>query len=133
MIALAAGCGDGKPLGSPTMPVATTVPTGIDLSGAQFVDHTAAKKVEVDAVDNNFQDQYVTVKAGTTVVFRNAGHNEHNLTPAVAGSFAGASTPAFEPGVEHTVTFTTAGDYPYYCSLHGTTTKGMTGAIRVVS
>ena len=29
-------------------------------------------------------------------------------------------------------TLTEPGDYAYYCSLHGTATKGMTGAIRVL-
>jgi plastocyanin len=29
------------------------------------------------------------------------------------------------------VQFDDAGDYPYYCSLHGTPTAGMDGRIRV--
>ena len=38
----------------------------------------------------------------------------------------------FDPGDEGAVTFDEVGDFPYYCSLHGTPTKGMIGGIRVV-
>lgn len=129
-----AACGSGGEATSPTATTTTTTAAADapDLSAATFSDQTDKPKVEVDAVDNTFQAQYVTVKAGTTITFKNAGHNEHNVV-AVDDGFAGRATDKFEPGTSYTVTFDKAGDYPYYCSLHGTTTKGMTGAIRVVS
>jgi plastocyanin len=133
--ALVAACGSGGSA-TPTdnaSATSTTVATGVDLSKATFVDDTSQKKVEVDAVDNNFQDQYVKIKAGTTVEFKNAGHNEHNVVPVVKGSFKKAETSQFEPGTSYTVVFDKAGDYPYYCTLHGTPMKGMTGAVRVVA
>lgn len=132
---VAAGCGSGESATSPDRGSATstTQATGVDLSKATFVDDTAEKKVEIDALDNNFRDQYVTVKAGTTVEFKNAGHNEHNVIPVVKGSFKKAETSEFEPGTSYTVVFDTPGDFPYYCTLHGTPMKGMTGAIRVVA
>jgi len=134
-LAALAGCGDGKAVdaagdGGTTT---TTVDTGVDLSEAKFVDDTAMKKVQVDALDNNFRDQYVTVKAGTAVTFENAGRNQHNVIPVVEGSFKKAETDDFEPGTSYTVTFDEPGDFPYYCTLHGTPMKGMTGAIRVVT
>jgi plastocyanin len=133
MIAVLAGCGNGKPIGSPSGPATTTTqPTGVDLSKAAFEDDSSSKKVEVDAIDNNFAAQYVIVKKGTVVTFKNDGRNEHDVVPVVEGSFKGAKTADFEPGTSYKVTFDEAGDFPYYCSLHGTTTKGMTGAIRVV-
>ena len=131
---LVTGCGSGGSATSTDNAAATstTVDTGVDLSKATFVDDTDQKKVEVDAVDNNFRDQYITIKAGTTVVFTNAGRNQHNVLPVVPGAFKQAETDDFEPGTSYSVTFDEVGDDPYYCSLHGTTTKGMTGAIRVV-
>ena len=132
---VASGCGDGKLVASPTASGNTptpTTPTGVDLSKAAFVDDTKSPKLAVNAIDNLFKDQYVTVKAGTKVTFRNDGRNEHNVLPVVGTEFKGVKTQDFEPGTEYTVTFAEPGDYPYYCSLHGTLTKGMTGAIRVV-
>jgi plastocyanin len=128
-----AACGSGGEATSTADTTSTTkAAAGVDLSKTTFDDETGSAKVEVDAVDNNFQAQYVEVKAGTTITFKNAGHNEHNLLPVTDGAFEGRQTDGFEPGTSFTVTFDKAGDYPYYCSLHGTTTKGMTGAVRVV-
>ena len=109
----------------------TTIPEGPDLSGVVFEDQTGSTDVQVDAVDNAFVPEYVQVKAGTTVTFRNDGRNDHNVIPTVTGGFAAIQADQFEPGTEQTITFATPGDYPYYCSLHGTKTKGMVGAIRV--
>ncbi len=132
---LAAACGSGESATSPdnASATSTTQASGVDLSKATFVDDTGKKKVEVDAIDNNFRDQYVTITAGTTVEFKNAGHNEHNVIPVVKGSFKKAETSEFEPGTSYRVVFDKPGDYPYYCTLHGTPMKGMTGAIRVVA
>ncbi len=130
-----ASCGSGGSA-TPTndaSATSTTEATGVDLSKATFADDTGQKKVVVDAVDNNFRDQYVKVKAGTTVEFMNAGHNEHNVFPVVKGAFKKAETSQFEPSTSYAVVFAKPGDYPYYCTLHGTPMKGMIGAIRVVA
>ena len=133
-----AGCGHGDPA-VPMSEAATASTTalgtagGPDLSKATFVDETAQTKVAVDAHDNTFSEQYTTVKAGATVTFTNTGHNEHDVVPVVSGSFKGIDTADFQPqGGSGSVTFSTPGDYSYYCSLHGTPTKGMTGTIRVL-
>jgi plastocyanin len=109
----------------------TVAPEGPDLSSVTFEDHTGKDAVEVDAVDNTFKAEYTEISAGTTVTFRNDGHNEHNVIPTETGGFGAIPADQFEPGTEQTVTFAEPGDYPYYCSLHGTKTKGMIGAIRV--
>jgi plastocyanin len=109
----------------------TVAPEGPDLSSVTFEDQTGAATVEVDAVDNTFKAEYIEVSAGTKVTFRNDGRNDHNVIPTETGGFGAIQADAFEPGTEQTVTFATPGDYPYYCSLHGTKTKGMIGAIRV--
>ncbi len=95
-------------------------------------DQTGAEEVTVDAVDNNFKPKYVAVSVGTEVTFVNDGQNVHNVLPVEDGAFEPIEASAFDPGDEGAVVFDEAGDFPYYCSLHGTKTKGMIGGIRVV-
>jgi plastocyanin len=112
--------------------VACSSDGGTDLlAGQRFADRTGRRAVTVDARDNVFAPQFVEISAGTTVTFRNEGRNDHNVL-AVDDAFASVPVADFEPGATATVTFPDAGDYPYYCSLHGTPTKGMRGGIRVV-
>ncbi len=123
-----AGCGS-QSLSSSSDTAAP--PAGPDLSSVTFEDETGSTAVQVDAVDNTFKAEYIEVTAGTAVTFRNDGRNAHNVIPVTADGFAAIEADAFEPGAEQTITFSTPGDFPYYCSLHGTRTKGMVGAIRV--
>ncbi len=100
---------------------------GPDISGEEFEDLTGRDEVTVDAVDNRF----VEIDAGTTVRFENRGRNVHNAIPAEDGAFDPVEADELGPGDTAEVTFDEPGLYPYYCSLHGTTTKGMIGGIRV--
>lgn len=131
------GCsGDSDSATTTTAEVAT--PT-VDLATVTFEDQTGKPEVAIDAVDNNFEPQYVEVSPGTKVTFRNDGRNSHNVIPIGSGGFDEIATDDFEPGTEvevtfgQTATFEEPGDYHYYCTLHGTTNKGMIGAIRVVA
>ncbi len=69
---------------------------------------------------------------GTTVTFDNKGRTEHNAITSIDDKFESIETGELDPGMTPTRTFDEPGDYPYYCSLHGTKVKGMYGAIRVV-
>lgn len=104
---------------------------GPDISGKEFEDLTGRDEVTVDAVDNRFVPEYVEIDAGTTVRFENRGRNVHNVIPAEDGAFEPVEADELGPGDTAEVTFDEPGLYPYYCSLHGTTTKGMIGGIRV--
>ncbi len=131
VLALAAACGaDEEAASGPAAP--DTTAAGPDLDGVDFVDETGSAQPQVDAVDNEFRDEYVEAKVGTTITFRNDGRNDHNVLPVSDGEFAEVPTEDFEPGAEATLTFDEVGDVAYYCSLHGTPTKGMIGAVRVV-
>ena len=66
---------------------------------------------------------------GTTVTFTNAGHNKHNVL-SVGDGIRGVEGP--RPGGTWRVTLDKAGDFRFYCSLHGTATSGMDGGVRVV-
>lgn len=86
--------------------------------------------IDVQAIDNTFRPEEVEVAAGTEVVWANDGRNEHNVLP-VEGEGWGVEADAFAPGDEYSHRFTEPGTYGYYCSLHGTTTKGMVGTVVV--
>ncbi len=105
--------------------------TSVDLSGRDFTDHTGESRFTIDAVDNNFRPEYVEVTAGTKVTFENVGRNRHNVI-AIDDGFTTIETDEFTPDDAMTLTFDQTGDFPYYCSLHGTPTSGMIGGIRVV-
>jgi plastocyanin len=130
-----AGCGDGDDATTAGSPASTSAPASadvVDLSGEEFEDRTGQAEVAVQARDNTFVSAYITVDVGTTVTWTNRGRTEHNVLPAVDGAFTPIETDQLEPGMSASITFEEPGDYPYYCSLHGTKTKGMVGAVRVV-
>ena len=118
---LAGGCGkaSGASMSDGPSPAETLAPVQ---SGA----------VKVVAIDNYFKDDVVTVTAGSKVVWTNVGRNDHNVTASDGGDFA-VETKDFHPGASATATFSTPGTYHYYCTIHGTGAKGMTGTIQVVA
>ena len=106
---------------------------GPDLSGVDFEDATTLSEVGMQARDNSFDAQYLEVKAGTPITISNVGRTEHNVYPVTEGAFAPVDATDLEPGETATITLEEPGDVAFYCPLHGTTTKGMVGAIRVVA
>ena len=97
------------------------------------LDLTGFATVDIDIQDNAFVQRVVVVSPGTEIVWTNNGRNEHNVRPAVEGAFEPISTLALaEKGMSASLVFDAPGDFPYYCSLHGTATNGQTGRIIVV-
>ncbi len=132
------GCGESNPNASSSD---TGADSGSDaatqeavklMDDGDIIDETGEKAVTVDAVDNNFKPEYIEVTKGTKVKFVNKGGNKHNVSPVAEGEFKPIDTDEFDPGEDGTITFDEAGDFPYYCTLHGTKTKGMIGGIKVV-
>jgi plastocyanin len=85
---------------------------------------------DVRAIDNSFDAVGVKVPAGTTVRWTNAGRQDHDVIPADGGDW-GAEVEAFHPGDTYEHTFTEPGTYSYYCTIHGTSAKGMVGVVVV--
>ena len=104
------GCGGGDEAGGPSVP--------------------GGSSVRVSAVDNSFQPERVSIRAGTEVVWSNEGRNDHNIIP-VEGSGWGVATDRFRPGDTYRYVFSEPGTYEYYCSLHGTPDAGMVGVVDV--
>ncbi|HMX07188.1 MAG TPA: plastocyanin/azurin family copper-binding protein [Microthrixaceae bacterium] len=88
--------------------------------------------VTVDTRDNVFVPQFIEVKKGTEVTWDNTGRNRHNVLPDDEGDFESIEVDELDPGEKASRTFDEVGEFGYYCSLHGTATKGMFGAIKVV-
>jgi len=107
---------------------------GSDSGGAAASDDSAAsaastessQQVTLEALDNSFSPEELSLPAGETVelTFTNSGANPHTFTSTALG----VDTGTVAPGESATVTFTVP-DEPteFFCSLHGA--GGMTGVI----
>ena len=78
---------------------------------------------EVAIIDNAFALATVSVVAGSTVRWTNAGGQVHNVT-GDGGTFASGS---IDPGGTFQRVFPAAGVFPYQCTIH----TGMTGTVTV--
>lgn len=89
-----------------------------------------AGQVTVQMVDSAFEPVDITIPVGTTVVWENSGSLPHTAT-ADDGSFDSGTVNA---GGTFAMTFTEAGEIPYYCRFHGGPGgQGMAGTITVTS
>jgi plastocyanin len=87
-----------------------------NVGGARAADTTVT-------IDNfTFGPAQLTVKVGTTVTWKN--HDDIPHTVVSAGKFR---SKAMDTDDSYSFTFTAAGDYTYFCSLH----PHMTGTIKV--
>lgn len=86
------------------------------------------KTVTIHIRDNTFNPPKLDIAAGTTVRWVNDGRNTHNVTP-VNGKYFGS--PNLKPGRSYVHTFSDAGTFAYYCTLHGTPTSGQRGSLGV--
>jgi plastocyanin len=85
----------------------------------------AARAAEANVTIENFtfQPAQLTVKAGTTVTWKNHDDIPHTVVSA-GGEFR---SKALDTDDSYSFTFAAAGDYKYFCSLH----PHMTGMIKV--
>jgi plastocyanin len=89
-----------------------------------------SEPVVVQALDNTFRPQDVTIVAGTEVRWENVGRNDHDVQP-VEGEDWGVEVEDFAPGDDYSHVFETAGTYEYVCTIHGVPGTGMIGTIIV--
>jgi plastocyanin len=86
----------------------------------------AAASATVSVGDNFYSPVTVTVNVGDTVSWRNAGAAQHSAT-ADNGSF---DTGVFGPGASRSNTFSAAGSFGYFCTVHG---PSQSGTVRVLA
>jgi len=96
--------------------VAIVLSFGQNVGGARAADTMVM-------IDNfTFEPAKLTVKVGTTVTWKNRDDIPHTVVSA--GKFR---SKAMDTDDSYSFTFTAAGDYTYFCSLH----PHMTGTIKV--
>ena len=121
--------------------VATTAACGDDDGGDALVDlrgkasSGAYPEVEVEALDNSFREQNIRIDPGVTVAWTNDGRNDHDIAAADPeqdfGREFGVERAEFTPGDEYKFRFDDPGVYRYFCTLHGSSTRGMIGKVVV--
>jgi plastocyanin len=113
----------------------TASSTGVTGSPVSFTAGIIGLNAELTVSNNSFSPGDVTIKAGGTVNFTwGANASQHNVIPddgkAIPNS--GDNGALRNAPFSFSATFTTAGDYFYHCSNHGSTRGGMFGKITVV-
>jgi plastocyanin len=103
---------------------------GDDDSGDEPTVIDAGEEAAVEARDNVFRPEEISVVPGTEVVWTNEGRSDHDIEP-VEGDNWGIAPDGFGPDATYAHTFDEPGRYAYYCTLHGTPTRGMRGAVIV--
>lgn len=84
---------------------------------------TSGETVQVTMKNRTFTPKEITIRTGQTVTWINEDSLEHDVV-ANNGEF---KSDLFGQGETFSFTFTEAGTYPYFCSIH----PGMTGTVIV--
>jgi plastocyanin len=77
----------------------------------------------VEAFDLGFRPSELSVEAGATVRWTNAGNQIHNVRQ-LPGSKERFFSRAIDPGADYARRFSAPGTYPYFCTLHPTQMRG---------
>ncbi len=113
----------------------STAPIFNNCQEASFVDHKADTTMTVlfgGGLANNYSPRCIVISTGHSVTYTGAFQyhplSKGTLANASAGS---ASSPiAFtDTGTTATFTFTAEGEFPFFCTVHGS--GGMNGVVRV--
>jgi plastocyanin len=101
-----------------------SVDLGLALAAAVLLPATSARADDMEVHIDNFvfKPAELTVKVGTTVTWTNRDDIPHTVVSA--GKFRSKT---LDTDDKFSFTFTNAGDYKYFCSLH----PHMTGMIKV--
>jgi plastocyanin len=87
---------------------------------------SSSATVQVEADDDFFRPEKITITVGTTVTWVNLGHKTHTVT------FGNMFDTDIKPGETFSFTFNEPGTIQYYCVTHSTSdTEGMVGTITV--
>ena len=111
-------------------PVATAVPKPANpvTPAATITTTSAAKQVMVEAWDDFFRPQNITITVGTKVTWVNVGQKKHNV------AFGNLFDQDINLGEQFSFTFDKPGLVQYYCVQHSLSeTEGMVGTIMVVA
>ncbi|HVY54369.1 MAG TPA: plastocyanin/azurin family copper-binding protein, partial [Thermodesulfobacteriota bacterium] len=119
------------PTSSPTAP-----PTATPTPAPSATPTPAPVIHDVSIIDNEFSPKDITINVGDTVRWTNNGALNHDVRSDDGTTFGSAGQfplpTGMEPGDVFEFTFTSEGDFPYYCIFHGGPGGiGMSGSITV--
>ena len=103
-----------RPERRPRSPSAGLLVAAFAAATLLFLDAAAAQDAEVKIDNFTFAPPSLTVKAGTTVTWR----NEDDIPHTVASSVRVFKSTALDTDDSFSFTFTEPGSYDYFCSLH---------------
>jgi plastocyanin len=88
---------------------------------------------QITAVDNSFPGGPFNTDQGLTVPFKNNGVSSHNVTATATGPdgkplFRSSTISGGGSGTVNGTQYLPAGDYPFFCTIHGSV---MSGTLRV--
>ena len=75
---------------------------------------SAADRVRVDVIDDDYDAANLSVKTGATVIWQFVGKRPHTVTDGQGGFDSGV----LEKGATFSQAFETPGLYRYFCTLH---------------
>jgi amicyanin len=92
-----------------------TVAAALLMGAVQAAEPAAANTVQVAILGYKYDPPVLTVPVGTTVVWTNRDDVPHTVT-STDKTFK--SSAALDQGDSYSYTFTAAGTYNYYCTVH---------------
>lgn len=113
---------------APTAPSPSQPTNSIAQAPAPAATSASAKELQVEAWDDYFRPEKITVTVGTKITWVNLGTKKHNV------AYGNLFDQDFNPGETFSYTFDKPGVYQYYCVQHSLSeTEGMVGTITVVA
>ncbi|RSK35367.1 T9SS type A sorting domain-containing protein [Hymenobacter metallilatus] len=89
-----------------------------------------AATITIEVGDNYYSPQFVTIRPGDVVMWQFVGQSSH---PTASDNGAWATFPMNAANPSKSITFNTAGSFPYHCTAHGVPGAGQYGIITVSS
>lgn len=90
-----------------------------------------AATVTISVGDNFYSPQFVTIRPGDVVTWQYVGQLSHPTASDNTANPAWATFPMNSANTTKSLTFNTAGSFPYHCTAHGAAGVGMYGSITV--
>jgi plastocyanin len=116
------------PTSKPAPPATSTVTAGSTVTSTLSATPAPKQVVQVQALDDFFRPENITVTVGTQINWINVGQKKHTVT----------NDTLFDSdlvvGQTFSYTFDKPGTYQYYCVVHSESpTEGMVGTVTVVN
>ena len=122
-LVLLAACGGGTSTSSGTTPTTAATPTtGTTSTPTSTATQAGSGQTVMITTDSSgsfaFSPATLTIKAGTTVTWKNSTSVGHTVTSDDGKSFDSGTSNPIVSGATYSFTFTKAGTFAYHCTIH---------------